>query len=294
MQIFKVIIINLFILIFSSALITSCDNSSDPNDQPETKLTEQQAAALYAQNEFFIANLTGFLMADMVAGTAGNTDDLYDLGGVTTYGNSGLLKIGNLSQLLKNALTDTVYYRGDGCWVLNFLQSSESLSSDISGEVCFGSVDEMGYPLESNNLMDFLLNGSISTSYASDTFSETASFVIAKDLNMLGINGFNAGTGMITANGTHIEETIINFTSEEGVFNSTFKISFTVADFKIEPEAQYPAGGAYQFQMIIKASETGSEAVDFLINGNVTFDGSQYAGVSFNGYDFTLDMSNYN
>lgn len=84
---------------------------------------------------------------------------------------------------------------------------------------------------------------------------------------------------------------MINVVSDEGSFNRNFKIFFTANEFEIDEQSDYPVGGGYQFQISIRVTETGSQTVSYLINGDVTFDGSQFAAVNFNGYDFTLDMS---
>ena len=119
-----------------------------------------------------------------------------------------------------------------------------------------------------------------------DNFCLVSELDVLKDFNMTGIDGYNKETGMITANGTQTEEVIINVASEEGSFNSTFKISYTVEQFKVDPMSEYPADGGFQFQLALNASETGSQPVSYLINGAVGFDGSEVADVTFNGYKF--------
>jgi hypothetical protein len=149
----------------------------------------------------------------------------------------------------------------------------------------------MGYPLSSNNVLDFLLDGGITVKYSDDSQNENRSINVLKDFNMIGIDGFKNGSGMITVNGSQSEKVVINVVSTEGSFNSNFEISFTANEFMIDQESDYPAGGGYQFQITISVTEAGSQTVNFLINGAVSFDGSQFAAVHFNGYDFTLDMS---
>ena len=149
----------------------------------------------------------------------------------------------------------------------------------------------MGYPLSSNNVLDFLLDGGITVTYSDDSYNDNLSINVLKDFNMIGIDGFKNGSGMITVNGSQSEKVVISVVSTEGSFNSNFEISFTANEFAIDQDSDYPAGGEYQFQISIQFTEAGSQTESYLINGNVTFDGSQYAAVNFNGYDFTLDMS---
>jgi len=273
--------------------ISSCTSSSEPEKKQETQLSEAQAQAYFEANSDLLAQLTYFLVSDMVEGTEGNVDDMYDLGGISTYGNSRFLKANQISALLKSGLSDTVYYNGNGCWYLEILESQSYLSSDIKGDICFGSVDEMGYPLASNDVFDFILDGIVSIDFSDETFTQFTSFDVLKDFNMTGIDGYNKETGLITANGTQTEEVIINMTSEEGSFSSNFKISYTVEQFKVDPMSEYPADGGFQFQLSLNASETGSQPVSYLINGAVGFDGSEIADVTFNGYKFVLDLSEY-
>lgn len=273
--------------------ISSCSNSSEPEKQQETQLSEAQAQAYFESNSELLAQLTYFLVSDMVDGTEGDVEDMYDLGGISTYSNSRFLKGTQISALLKNGLSDTVYYKGDGCWYLEILESQSYLNSDIKGDFCFGSVDELGYPLASNDVFDFMLDGTVSIDYSDEDYTQFTSFDVLKDFNMSGIDGYNKETGMITANGTQTEEIIINLASEEGGFNSNFKISYTVEQFKVDPMSEYPADGGFQFQLALDASETGSQPVSYLINGAVGFDGTEMADVTFNGYNFVLDLSEY-
>ena len=291
MRILKQIPFNIFILSILAIILCSCNNSSAPEKQEGTQLTEAQAEAFFQKNAFFIAQFTDFLMSDMVESTSGNTSDLYDLGGINASGDVRLLKSENLSRLMKNALSDTVYYRGNGCWVLELLETNSYRSTNITGEVCFGSVDEMGYPLSSNNVLDYILDAGVTITYSDDSFNENSSINVLRDINMIGIDGFKNGSGIITVNGSQSEEIVINVVSSEGSFNSNFKITFTANEFEIDKQSDYPAGGGYQFQISIRVTETGSQTVSYLINGDVAFDGSQFAAVNFNGYDFTLDMS---
>jgi hypothetical protein len=273
--------------------ISSCTNSSEPEKQQETQLSEEQAQAYFQENSYLLAQLTYFLASDMVQGTKGNVDDMYDLGGISTLGNSRFLKGKQISALLKSGLSDTVYYKGNGCWYLEILESQVYLNSDIKGDICFGSVDEMGYPLASNDIFDFILDGIVSIDYSDESYTQLSSFDVVKDFNMTGIEGFNKETGMITANGTQTEEVKINLGSTEGSFSSTFKISYTVEEFKVDPMSDYPAGGGFQFQLALNASETGSQPVSYLINGAVGFNGTEIADVTFNGYKFNLNLSDY-
>ena len=82
-----------FLLIF----IGSCSNSSEPAKSQETELSEAQAQAYFEANSDLLAQLTFFLVSDMVQGTEGNVDDMYDLGGISTYGNSSFLKSNRIS-----------------------------------------------------------------------------------------------------------------------------------------------------------------------------------------------------
>lgn len=291
MRLLKQIPFIIFILSILTIIFYSCDNSSEPQKQDESQLSEAQAEAFFQENAFFIAQLTDFLMSDMVESTSGNTSDLYDLGGISASGDVRLLKSENLSRLMKSALSDTVYYSGNGCWIIELLEANSSRSTNITGKVCFGSVDEMGYPLSENNVLDFMLDGGITITYSDDSRNENSSINVIKDFNMIGIDGFKNSSGSITVNGSQSEEVVINVVSNEGSFNSNFKISFTANEFEIDKQTDYPAGGGYQFQISIRFTETGSQTVSYLINGDVTFDGSQFAAVNFNGYDFTLDMS---
>ena len=291
MNTFKKYTVNLLVLALMLLVFGSCDNTSEPDNGGETALTQEQAETYFQQNAGLFAELTSFLVSDMVDGAEGDVNNFYSLGGISTYGNSGFLKGQQISALLKNGLSDTLYYKGDGCWYLEIIESLSYISSDIKGDICFGTVDEMGYPLETNNLFDFMLDGLVTIDYSDESYTQFSSFDVLKDFNMTGIQGFSNGTGMITTNGSQSEEVVINLASEEGSFNSTLKINYTVSELKVDAQNDYPAGGGFQFQLSIKMTETGQAPVELLINGSVTFDGTELADVEFNGYDFVLDLS---
>ena len=84
MRILKLIPFHIFILSTLVIILCSCDNSSEPEKQEGTQLTEAQAEAFFQENASFITKLTNFLMSDMVESTNGNTSDLYDLGEFNT------------------------------------------------------------------------------------------------------------------------------------------------------------------------------------------------------------------
>ena len=110
---------------------------------------------------------------------------------------------------------------------------------------------------------------------------------------MSGINGYKAEEGMATFNGSQSEEVKIKYVSPEETFSGTAKVTFTVKEIKIAHDSDYPEGGSFEFSFSASSEQSDELADNYFVTGGVAFNGSAIVDVTFAGYKFNIDLSNY-
>jgi len=276
-----------FLLLF----ILSCSSTDEPEEKKETQISRDEAQATLNESAVYLVAIANFLTEDMTRAAQGDIAYLSDASGIGFNILNRETRTGlKLTKPQGTADEDTVYYNGNGCWIVMYEEIYDYYSAAINAEVCFQTVDENGYPTEANDVFDLDMTADFGYDYSEGEYVNNASIAYVRDFNMIGISGFATG-GMVTVNGSESITEIFNYTYENESYSGNIKLTVTVKDLKFGLNSDWPEEGTINFTLDIKVTEEG-RTYEYFLRGEMTFDGTSIVAVKFAGYDFDIDLEN--
>ncbi len=163
-------------------------------------------------------------------------------------------------------------------------------SYGFDAEVCYDVYDEGGKPTNSTNTATISIDLTSSSSYSGEGYSSSSNLSELENMTVNGVAGFIMGTGNLTVNGTETVESSYTYSYDNESGSSTLNFSFTVSDFVLSPQTNYPAGGSITYNIEVEDTTPGEEIPGYNIPGSVTFNGTNMVAVKFAGFDYQLDL----
>jgi hypothetical protein len=291
----RVIIAMVTILISGAAFFfNACTTDEKEN---ERALTQDQADAAIQANAATIVGLVNLVSFHArSAATTGNVtsleiDENDYFGLVFEFGKYNTNGLPRTSEEAFAKDGDEFFYDGNGCWSIDYDTTDvlTDLGISILAQICFDIWNELGGPTENTTKMTYIIDFGMNGSLSRD--QESASYNIGVDRNLTvgGISDYNANIGRLSLTGTIDESFDLTMTGPNGTQSITIDYSYNVKS--VEIHHGYPQLGNIDFSIGLNADPVILDFPNFTINGSIGFNGSEIVGISFDGYNYSLNLT---